>query len=546
MKYTESTLEQATLEWLEGLGYQTKYGPDISPSDNGEANGGQERQSHSEVILAGRLRSAIHELNPNVPDEAKEEAFKKVLQVGNQSHSLILNNKTLHSYFRDGIDVEYQTSEGEIRGDKVRLIDEGNIENNDFLAVNQFTVIEQNRNRRPDVVIFINGLPIAVIELKNPGDEKATIKGAFNQIQTYKQDIPSLFTYNGLSVISDGLEARVGTISANIEWFTRWRTIDGKDLAPDTVPQLEVLLKGLFNKQRIIDFLANFIVFESDGEKIIKKAAAYHQYHATNKAITSTLKATQSEGDRRCGVVWHTQGSGKSLTMMFYAGKVIQVLDNPTLVVLTDRNDLDSQLFGTFSRCNEILRQTPKQANDRDDLKRLLNVASGGVIFTTIQKFMPENGQKEYPMLSERRNIVVIADEAHRSQYDFIDGFARHMRDALPNASFIGFTGTPIELTDKNTRAVFGEYVDVYDITQAVEDKATVPIYYEARLAKIELKEEERPKIDPEFEELTENTCETRVNKKIMIIITVLNLMKPRTIILHIILLSIYKCFYHP
>ncbi|MBI4057989.1 type I restriction endonuclease subunit R, partial [Candidatus Microgenomates bacterium] len=367
-----------------------------------------------------------------------------------------------------------------------------------------YTVIENNTNRRPDVVIFINGLPVVIIELKNPGDEKATVKNAFNQIQTYKQDIPTLFAYNELSIISDGNEARVGTISANLEWFTRWRTVDGTELASNALPQLEVLLKGIFDKQRLLDIISNFVVFETDGEKTIKKAAAYHQYFATNKAVESTIKATQEEGDRRAGVVWHTQGSGKSLTMTFYAGKVIQALDNPTLVVLTDRNDLDNQLFGTFSKCPDLLRQTPKQANDREELKELLRVASGGVIFTTIQKFLPENGHQTYPMLSDRKNIVVIADEAHRSQYEFISGFAKHMRDALPNASFIGFTGTPVELTDRNTRAVFGEYVDVYDVTRAVEDHATVPIYYEARLARIELKKEEQPRIDPEFEELTE------------------------------------------
>ena len=401
------------------------------------------------------------------------------------------------------------------------MVDYGDVSSNDFLAVNQYTIIENNVNRRPDVIVFLNGLPVVVIELKNPGDEKATVKNAFNQIQTYKRDIPSLFAYNELSIISDGTTALMGTLSANMEWFTRWRTVDGKELASNALPQLEVLLKGIFDKSRLLDLLANFIVFETDGEKTIKKAAAYHQYFATNKAIESTIKATREEGDRRAGVVWHTQGSGKSLTMTFYAGKIIQNLNNPTLVVLTDRNDLDNQLFGIFSRCHELLRQTPKQAENREELQGLLRVASGGVIFTTIQKFLPapnrarqaglpQNGSSrggqahKYPMLSDRKNIVVIADEAHRSQYEFIHGFAKHMRDALPNASFIGFTGTPVELTDRNTRAVFGEYVDVYDVTRAVEDHATVPIYYEARLARIELKKEEQPKIDPEFEELTE------------------------------------------
>ncbi|MBI2590969.1 MAG: type I restriction endonuclease subunit R [Candidatus Blackburnbacteria bacterium] len=510
MKYTETDLELATLEWLEGLGYSLLYGPDISPDEgerpptSAEATAGKERKSYADVVLESRLWLAIDKFNPDIPRDAKEEAFKKVVQVAHTTPNLVNNNKIFHSYLRDGVDVEYMRSDGSISGDKVRLVDFSDVKKNDFLAVNQYTVIENNTNRRPDVVIFINGLPVVIIELKNPGDEKATVKNAFNQIQTYKQDTPTLFAYNELSIISDGNEARVGTISANLEWFTRWRTVDGKELASNALPQLEVLLKGIFDKQRLLDIISNFTVFETDGEKTIKKAAAYHQYFATNKAVESTMKATQEEGDRRAGVVWHTQGSGKSLTMTFYAGKVIQALDNPTLVVLTDRNDLDNQLFGTFSKCSELLRQTPKQANDREELKELLRVASGGVIFTTIQKFFPQTGQQTYPMLSDRKNIVVIADEAHRSQYEFISGFAKHMRDALPNASFIGFTGTPVELTDRNTRAVFGEYVDVYDVTRAVEDHATVPIYYEARLARIELKKEEQPRIDPEFEELTQ------------------------------------------
>lgn len=508
-KYTETDLELATLEWLEGMGYSVVYGPDISPefgdaefaADNSET---QERQSYGDVVLEGRLRVAIEKLNPDIPQDAKEEAFKKVVQVAHATPSLIINNKIFHSYFRDGVDVEFMRSDGSVAGDKVRLVEYGDVESNDFLAVNQYTIIENNINRRPDVVVFINGLPLVVIELKNPGDEKATVKHAFNQIQTYKQDIPSLFSYNELCIISDGLEARAGTISANLEWFTRWRTVDGQELASNAVPQLEVLLKGIFNKSRLLDLLANFIVFETDGEKTIKKAAAYHQYFATNKAIESTIKATEEEGDRRAGVVWHTQGSGKSLTMTFYAGKVIQQLQNPTLVVLTDRNDLDNQLFGTFSRCSDLLRQTPKQAENREELQELLRVASGGVIFTTIQKFFPEWGSVTYPMLSDRKNIVVIADEAHRSQYEFIHGFAKHMRDALPHASFIGFTGTPVELTDRNTRAVFGEYVDVYDVTRAVEDRATVPIYYEARLARIELASELHDEVDYQFDDLME------------------------------------------
>lgn len=500
-KYTETTLELATIKWLEELGYSFFGGPEIAPLPDGER---PERNSYSDVVLEGRLKAAIDKFNPNIPEDAKEEAFKKVVQVAHTTPNLILNNKIFHSYLRDGVDVEYMRNDGTVAGDKVKLVDFANPFENDFLAVNQYTIIENNVNRRPDVVVFINGLPVVVIELKNPGDEKATVKNAFNQIQTYKQDIPTLFAFNELSIISDGFEARVGTLSANFEWFTRWRTVDGKELASNALPQLEVLLKGIFDRARLLDLIRSFIVYETDGERTIKKAAAYHQYFATNKAIESTIKATMEEGDRRAGVVWHTQGSGKSLTMTFYAGKIIQAFNNPTLVVLTDRNDLDNQLFGTFSKCSDLLRQTPRQAENREELKKLLKVASGGVIFTTIQKFFPENSQQSYPLLSDRKNIVVIADEAHRSQYEFISGFAKHMRDALPNASFIGFTGTPVELTDRNTRAVFGEYVDVYDVTRAVEDHATVPIYYEARLAKIDLPLELRDEVDYAFDELME------------------------------------------
>lgn len=386
--------------------------------------------------------------------------------------------------------------------------------NNEWLAVNQFTVVEGNSNRRPDVVVFVNSLPLDVIELKNPSDENATTKDAFNQLQTYKKEIPALFPYNEILVSSDGIEARAGTLTADWEWFLPWRTISGDDLAPKGLPELEVLIKGVFDRRRFLDLLKYFVVFEVDGPEIIKKMAGYHQFHTVNKAVDCTIEAASPKGDKRVGVVWHTQGSGKSLTMAFYAGKIIQhpEMENPILVLLTDRNDLDDQLFGTFSRCKDLLRQTPVQAESREQLKELLSVASGGIVFTTVQKFFPEKGE-EYPRLSDRRNIVVIADEAHRSQYDFIDGFARHIRDALPNASFIGFTGTPIEAADRNTPAVFGDYISVYDIQRAVEDGATVRIYYEARLAKLELREEERPKIDPEFEEVTEGEEQTTKEK---------------------------------
>lgn len=493
--YTESILEQAALEWLGELGYAIAFGPDMAPDGTTP-----ERATYQDVVLVGRLRSAIARMNPHVPKEAQEEVIKKVVGVAYSSPSLLTVNHAFHRMLTEGVDVEYRREDGTTAGVKVLLMDLQNVSNNDWLAVNQFTIVENKHNRRPDIIVFVNGLPLIIFELKNPVDEKVGILEAFNQIQTYKEEIPSLFSYNALCVIGDGvIETRLGTFLADMDRYMKWRTMDGETVAPMSIPQMEVLLKGVCAKERLLDIVRNFIVFERTEKGMIKKVAAYHQYHATNKALARTAEATTEKGDRRCGVVWHTQGSGKSLTMVFYAGKIIQSLNNPTLVVLTDRNDLDDQLFGVFSNCSELLRQNPVQARDREHLKEILTVASGGVVFTTIQKFVAGASA-----LSERRNIVVIADEAHRSQYDFIDGFARHMHDALPNASYIGFTGTPIELSDKSTRAVFGEYVDVYDIVRAKDDHATVPIYYEARLAKIELLESEKPKIDEEFEELTE------------------------------------------
>jgi len=502
-KLSESMFEQTTLEWFESLGWDTVFGPDISPDGLT-----CERKDYGQVVLTGRLQAALQNINPNVPPDAIEEAIRKITRT--ESPSLIENNRRFHRMLTDGVDVSYMR-DGRTVYDKVWLLDAQEAENNDWLAINQFTIIENQKNRRPDIVLFVNGLPLGVIELKNPANEKTTIHQAFNQIQTYKKDIPDLFIYNEILVISDGLKARCGTLSSNMDRFMPWRTIDGEDIAPSGSLELEVLLKGVFEKRRFLDLLLNFVVFEDDGAKITKKAAAYHQYHAVNKAIDCTLKATSEEGDQRIGVIWHTQGSGKSLLMAFFAGKIIRHpnMDNPTLVVITDRNDLDNQLFGTFANCKDLLRQRPVQAADRENLKELLKVPSGGVVFTTIQKFLPENSGEQYPELSRRRNIVVIADEAHRSQYDFIDGFARHMHDALPNASFIGFTGTPIERDDKSTPAVFGDYIDTYDILRAVKDEFTVPIYYEGRLAKIELKEEEKPTIDPEFEEITEGEEDT-------------------------------------
>ena len=521
--FTESEVEDAALEWLEGLGWQVAYGPSIAPHQ-----AGTERTDYSEVILDHRVREGLSRLNPGLPAEALDDAFRKLSQVEGSTPEA--RNRAFHRLLLDGVTVEYRTVGGPLRGAQVAVLDYENPINNDWLAVNQFTVIEGEHKRRPDIVLFVNGLPLGLIELKNPADEKATVWTAWNQIQTYKAELTSLFAFNAAVIVSDGVEARTGTLTAGREWFKPWRTIDGETLAGPHLPQLQVMLAGMCERGRFLTLVRDFIVFEDDGGgEIAKKMAGYHQFHAVGTAVRETLRATQLQrqglevreargryesgrqqggnpGDRRIGVVWHTQGSGKSLTMAFYAGRIIRepAMENPTVVVLTDRNDLDDQLFGTFSRCQDLLRQPPTQAGSRADLRARLSVESGGVVFTTIQKFFPEEKGDRHPELSSRRNIVVIADEAHRSQYDFIDGYARHMRDALPNASFIGFTGTPIELEDANTRAVFGDYISVYDIERSVEDRATVPIYYESRLAKLGLIEAERPRIDPDFEDVTE------------------------------------------
>ncbi|HEV2386861.1 MAG TPA: type I restriction endonuclease subunit R [Candidatus Acidoferrales bacterium] len=500
--FTESTVEDAALEIFEGLRYTILHGPAIAPGEMFA-----ERASYGDVVLLKRLREALARINPQIPADAIEDAIRKLLRT--ESPSLVENNRRFHRFLTDGLPVEYRREDRTVH-DSARLFDFDTPENNDWIAINQLTIEENRRNRRPDVIVFVNGLPLAVIELKNLADENATIRDAFNQFQTYKSDIPSLFPYNELLVISDGIEARLGTLTAGWERFMPWRTIEGDKVAPKGSLEMEVLLRGVFEKKRFLDLVRNFVVFEQNGKSAEKKLGGYHQFHAVNKAVERTLDAASLDGDRRAGVVWHTQGSGKSLTMAFYAGKIIQhpAMSNPTLVVLTDRNDLDDQLFGTFSACKGLLRQTPEQAESRDNLQELLRRSAGGVIFTTIQKFLLEDGT-EYPQLSDRRNIVVIADEAHRSQYGFIEGFARHMRNALPNASFIGFTATPIESGDRSTPAVFGDYIDIYDIQRAVEDGATVRIYYEGRLAKLELDEDERPKIDPEFEEVTEGEEDT-------------------------------------
>ncbi len=497
--FHESVVEEAALVYFRELGFQTKFGPDIAP-DGKE----KERENWNDVVLVGRLKAAIDRINPHLTADAREDAFRKALRA--DSPNLLLSNRRFQDFLANGIDVETRRTEGRIAGDKAWLVDFEGPENNDWLAVNQVAIIENGHSRRPDLIVFLNGLPIATFEFKNPADEQATIWSAYEQLRTYEAEIARLFQFNELLVVSDGTEARIGCLTSHRERFLPWRTVEGKDIAPKGNLELETLIRGVFDKKRLLDLLRNFIVFEDDGGTISKKVAAYHQFHAVNRAVAATVRAASAEGDKRVGVVWHTQGSGKSLTMVFYAAKIARhpALENPTLVILTDRNDLDEQLFGKFSVCQSLLRQTPEQAESVEHLQRLLKVASGGIVFTTIQKFRPETKGERFPLLSDRRNILFIADEAHRSQYDFIDGFARKVREALPNASFLGFTGTPIEKADRSTRSVFGDYIDTYDIHRAVEDGATVTIYYEGRLAKLELDPKERPHIDPEFDEVTE------------------------------------------
>ncbi|WP_062208399.1 type I restriction endonuclease subunit R [Aureimonas sp. AU12] len=520
---SEAAVEQVVLDHLSGLGYAIATDAQIGP--DGKA---PEREAYADVVLVKRLMVAIEKLNPTIPAEARGDALRKVLAT--EKPSLVEENRRLHKLMVEGVDVEFYSDDGTIRGDKVCLIDFDDLAANDWLATGQFTVIEGSINRRPDIVVFINGLPLGVIELKAPGGENATLAGAHNQLQTYKSQIPSLFRTNAVLVTSDGITARVGSLTADQERFMPWRTTDGIVIAAKGQPELNILIEGIFDRRRLLDLLHDFTVFGETGSGLTKIIAGYHQFHAVRHAVDKTVEASAPQGDRKVGVIWHTQGSGKSLLMAFYAGQLVRrpELENPTIVVITDRNDLDDQLFGTFSMCRDLIRQTPIQADSRDDLQLALSRASGGVIFTTIQKFSPATGEAIYPMLSDRRNVVVVADEAHRSQYGFrarieqktgeiAYGFAKYLRDALPNASFIGFTGTPIEMDDVNTPAVFGEYIDVYDISRAVEDGATVPIYYESRLARIELAEEEKPKIDAEIEELTEDEATTeqeRIKRK--------------------------------
>ena len=525
---TESDVEQAALDWLVELGWQVAQGVDIT----GDVPGAL-RDNLTQVVLDAPLRDELARLNPELPSDALEDAYRKLTRP--EGSRLESRNGAFHRMLVDGVTVEYRDDDNRIRGAQAQVIDFDYPSANHFLAVNQFTVVEDGNRRRPDIVLFVNGLPLGIIELKNPADEDATIWTAFNQLQTYKSELPTLFSFNEVLMVSDGLQARMGTLTAGREWFKPWRTISGEGLADADMLELQVMLCGVCPPDNLLSLVRDFIVFENDGGALTKKMAGYHQFHAVRVAVEETLRATErlrivgeergrymskrraggALGDRRIGVIWHTQGAGKSLTMAFYAGAIVRepAMQNPTIVVLTDRNDLDDQLFGTFSRCQEVLRQAPTQAESRADLRRKLSVVSGGVVFTTIQKFFPDERGDSHPELSDRRNIVVIADEAHRSQYDFIDGYAHHMREALPNASFVGFTGTPIEMRDANTRAVFGEYISIYDIQRSVDDRATVPIYYESRLAKLSLDEDERPSIDADFKEATEGEEIERTEK---------------------------------
>lgn len=550
-RLTESAIEDFAIKLFERLGYDYIHAPDIAPDGDNP-----ERNDYGQVLLTGRLEHALKRINPQLPTNALQTALKEVQRI--HSPELLANNEAFHRLLTEGVKVSYQ-KDGHDRGDIVWLVDFEHPENNEFVVANQFTVIENNINKRPDLVLFVNGIPLVVIELKNATDENATVKSAYKQLETYKHTIPSLFTYNGLLVISDGLEAKTGSLSAGFSRFMNWKSSDGKAEASNLVSQLETLIKGMLNKTTLLDMIRHFVVFEKMKKEdpktglisinTVKKIAAYHQYYAVNAAVGSTLRAAdmadpsaelratvgadmpglekQQRGDRKAGVVWHTQGSGKSLSMVFYTGKIVQAMNNPTIVMITDRNDLDDQLFDTFASCKQLLRQEPKQVETRSHLKELLKVKSGGVVFTTIQKFQPEEGNV-YEELSDRRNIVVIADEAHRTQYGFaaktvdekdasgevigkkvVYGFAKYLRDALPQATYLGFTGTPIESTDVNTPAVFGNYVDIYDIAQAVEDGATVRIFYESRLAKVALSDEGKKlirELDDELDqdELTE------------------------------------------
>lgn len=546
-KLYESAVEEMTIEELQSLGYTYINGVDLAPDAQNS-----ERNSYGEVLLMWRLQAALSKLNPIIPSDAVQGAARKLSRIA--TSNLLADNEEFHRMLVDGVPVEYRKG-GDIKGDYVHVVDFENPLNNEFLVVNQYTIVQNNNNKRPDVLLFVNGIPLVVFELKNPADENATIHKAFDQIQAYKLAIPGLFTYNEICIISDGLEAKAGSLTASYSRFSSWKTKDGIREAAKFDDELSTLIHGLCNPVTLIDYIQNFVTYEKTQteDKVthivkvetVKKIAAYHQYYAVNKAVEQTIRASgvapavmmlredpasyglptaadQPKGDHKAGVVWHTQGAGKSLSMVFYTGKIVRVLNNPTILVINDRNDLDDQLFDTFAGNSALLRQPPKQADSCEELKTLLKVASGGIVFTTIQKFIPENNASVYELLSARENIVVIADEAHRTQYGFnaklrdikenggivgqriAYGFAKYIRDALPNATFIGFTGTPVEKQDANTPAVFGNYIDIYDIAQAVEDNVTVRIFYESRLAKVNLTEEGKQLVEQFDQELDE------------------------------------------
>jgi type I restriction enzyme R subunit len=510
---TEDQLEQETLSWFAEIGYTLVSGYDIAVDGVSP-----ERRNYVDVLLLERLRSAISRLNPTIPAMAREDAFQQVVNLG--TPELLSANRHFHRLLVSGVPVQYQL-DGETRGDYVRLIDFTHPHANEWLAVNQFTIKGAKHTRRPDIILFINGLPLVILELKNPTDENADIWKAYDQLQTYKEQIPDVFHYNEVLVISDGTQARLGALSSHAERFMQWRTIDGVTLDPlGQFSELETLVRGVLSPALFLDYLRFFVLFEDDGT-LVKKIAGYHQFHAVRAAIVQIVTASRPDGDHKGGVVWHTQGSGKSITMTCFAARVMQdvAMENPTIVVITDRNDLDGQLFGVFSLAQDLLREQPVQALTRQDLRaKLSNRPSGGIVFATIQKFMPNADEDTFPILSDRSNIVVIADEAHRTQYGFEAtlkgkageekyqvGYAQHLRDALPQATFVAFTGTPVSLEDRDTRAVFGDYIHIYDMQQAKEDGATVAIYFESRLAKLKLNPDELPFIDEEVDEIAED-----------------------------------------
>lgn len=503
---TEGIVEDAVLEYFRALGYQTANGPLIAPDGDSP-----ERESYQDVFLRARLHRVVTRINPQLPDEVIEQAISQVFRA--ESQNVLSENERLHRLLTDGVPVEHRGDDGATRTALVWLVDWNHPETNDWLAVNQFTIVE-GKNRRPDILVFLNGIPISLLELKNPGDENATLKGAWNQVQTYRNDIPSVFTPNALTVVSDGTSASMSSFTAGWEHYAPWKTIHGRDLVTDR-PALEVLIRGVFEPVRLLDIVRNFIVFSDEPQGLIKRVAKYHQYWAVNAAVESTIEASQPDGDRRGGVVWHTQGSGKSIEMLLYAAKVMRSpeMGNPTLVFVTDRNDLDDQLFGEVFAPARILPETPKRAESRPEVRAFLERASGGIVFTTIQKFAPELKGDTHSVLTDRRNVIVVADEAHRSQYGFQEGYAKHLRDALPNATYLGFTGTPIESNDRSTRSVFGDYIDIYDLTRAVEDGATVRIFYESRLVKVSLPADALESLDDLADEITESAEEDEAIK---------------------------------